>query len=106
MSIFHSSMEWERSCLFASVVGAMRRQLEACVEYARSREQFGQPIGKFQGVSGKLADMYVRREAARSLIYRVAWLKQQGKSAPAEAAVAKLFTSEAFVGSTEAGLHV
>jgi hypothetical protein len=106
MSIFNSSMEWERSCLFASTVGAMRRQLEACVEYARSREQFGQPIGKFQGVSGKLADMYVRLEAARSLIYRVAWLKQQGKSAPAEAAAAKLFISEAFVRSSEDAIQV
>ena len=86
MAIFNSSMEWERSCIFASVVGAMRRQLDACVAYARSREQFGQPIGKFQGVSNKLADMYVRLEAARLLIYRVAWLKQQGRSAPAEAA--------------------
>ena len=100
MAIFNSSMEWERSCLFASAVGAMRRQLDACVAYARSREQFGQPIGKFQGVAGKLADMYVRLEAARLLIYRVAWLKQQGKSAPAEAAAAKLFTSEAWVHSS------
>jgi alkylation response protein AidB-like acyl-CoA dehydrogenase len=101
MTIFNSSMEWERSCLFASAVGAMRRQLEACVGYARSREQFGQPIGKFQGVAGKLADMYVRLEAARLLIYRVAWLKQQGRSAPAEAAAAKLFTSEAWVRSSQ-----
>ena len=106
MAIFNSSMEWERSCLFASVVGAMRRQLEACVDYARSREQFGQPIGKFQGVSGKLADMYVRLEAARSLIYRVAWLKQQGRSAPAEAAAAKLFTSEAWVRSSQDAIQV
>ncbi len=106
MAIFSSSMEWERSCLFASVVGAMRRQLEACVAYARSREQFGQPIGKFQGVSGKLADMYVRLEAARSLIYRVAWLKQQGRSAPAEAAAAKLFTSEAFVRSSQDAIQI
>ena len=106
MSIFNSSMEWERSCLFASSVGAMRRQLETCVEYARSREQFGQPIGKFQGVSNKLADMYVRLEAARSLIYRVAWLKQQGKSAPAEAAAAKVFTSEAFLRSSEDAIQV
>jgi alkylation response protein AidB-like acyl-CoA dehydrogenase len=63
IAIFNSSMEWERSCLFASAVGAMRRQLEACVGYARSREQFGQPIGKFQGVADKMADMYVRLEA-------------------------------------------
>jgi alkylation response protein AidB-like acyl-CoA dehydrogenase len=106
MAIFNSSMEWERSCLFASIAGAMRRQLEACVGYARSREQFGQPIGKFQGVSGKLADMYVRLEAARSLIYRCAWLKQQGKSAPAEAAAAKLFTSEAWVRSSQDAIQV
>jgi alkylation response protein AidB-like acyl-CoA dehydrogenase len=106
MAIFNSSMEWERSCLFASWVGAMRRQLEACVEYARSREQFGQPIGKFEGVSDKLADMYVRLEAARSLIYRVAWLKQQGKSAPAEAAAAKLFTSEAWVRSSQDAIQI
>jgi alkylation response protein AidB-like acyl-CoA dehydrogenase len=101
MAIFSSSMEWERSCLFASSVGAMRRQLDACVAYARSREQFGQPIGKFQAVAGKLADMYVRLEAARLLIYHVAWLKQQGRSAPAEAAAAKLFTSEAWVRSSQ-----
>jgi alkylation response protein AidB-like acyl-CoA dehydrogenase len=106
MSIFNSSMEWERSCLFASVVGAMRRQLESCAEYARSREQFGQPIGKFQGVSGKLADMYVRLEAARSLIYRVAWLKQQGRSAPGEAAASKLFTSEAWVRSSQDAIQI
>ena len=101
MAIFNSSMEWERSCLFASSVGAMRRQLDACVRYARSREQFGQPIGKFEAVADKLADMYVRVEAARLLIYHVAWLKQQGRSAPAEAAAAKLFTSEAWVRSSQ-----
>jgi alkylation response protein AidB-like acyl-CoA dehydrogenase len=106
MAIFNSSMEWERSCLFASIVGAMRRQLEACVRYARSREQFGQPIGKFQGVSSKLADMYVRLEAARSLIYRAAWMKQQGRSAPAEAAAAKLFTSEAWVRSSQDAIQI
>lgn len=101
IAIFNSSMEWERSCLFASSVGAMRRQLDACVAYARSREQFGQPIGKFEAVADKLADMYVRLEAARLLIYHVAWLKQQGRSAPAEAAAAKLFTSEAWVRSSQ-----
>ncbi len=106
MAIFNSSMEWERSCLFASIVGAMRRQLETCAGYARSREQFGKPIGKFQGVSGKLADMYVRLEAARSLVYRVAWLKRQGRSAPAEAAAAKLFTSEAWVRSSQDAIQV
>jgi alkylation response protein AidB-like acyl-CoA dehydrogenase len=106
MAIFNSSMGVGGSCLFGSVVGAMRRQLEACAGYARSREQFGQPIGKFQGVSGKVADMYVRLEAARSLVYRCAWLKQQGRSAPAEAAAAKLFTSEAWVRSSQDAIQL
>jgi len=100
MAIFNSSMGWERSCILASAVGAMQRQLEACVRYARERKQFGQAIGKFQSVAGKVADMYLRLEAARLLVYRAAWLAQQGKRAVAEAAAAKLFTSEAWVQSS------
>jgi alkylation response protein AidB-like acyl-CoA dehydrogenase len=100
MAIFSSSMVWERSCILASALGAMQRQLEACVGYARLRKQFGQPIGKFQSVAGKVADMYLRLEAARLLVYQAAWLGQQGKPALAEAAAAKLFTSEAWVQSS------
>jgi len=100
MAIFNSSMEWERSCILASAVGAMQRQLESCVAYARTRRQFGEPIGKFQSISNKIADMYLRLEAARLLIYRVAWLKQHDKSALAEAAAAKIFTSEAWIQSS------
>lgn len=100
LAIFNSSMEWERSCILASAVGAMQRQLETCVSYAQTRQQFGQAIGKFQSISNKIADMYVRLEAARLLIYKVAWLKQQGKAGLAEAALAKIFTSEAWVQSS------
>jgi alkylation response protein AidB-like acyl-CoA dehydrogenase len=100
MAIFNSSMEWERSCILASAVGTMQRQLEACVDYARARKQFGQAIGKFQSVANKVADMYLRVDAARLLIYQAAWLGQQGKPALAQAAAAKLFTSEAFVASS------
>jgi alkylation response protein AidB-like acyl-CoA dehydrogenase len=100
MGIFTSSMTWERSCILASALGAMQRQLEDCVAYARSREQFGQPIGQFQQVAAKTADMYLRLQAARLLVYQAAWLGQQGKPAVAEAAAAKLFTSEAFVASS------
>jgi alkylation response protein AidB-like acyl-CoA dehydrogenase len=57
-------------------------------------------------VADKLADMFVRLEAARLLIYRVAWLKQQGRSAPAEAAAAKLFTSEGWVRSSRDAIQV
>jgi len=100
MAIFNSSMEWERSCILASAVGTMQRQLEACVDYARMRKQFGQAIGKFQGVANKVADMYLRLDAARLLIYQAAWLGQEGKPALAAAAAAKLFTSEAWVQSS------
>ena len=96
----NSSMGWERSCILASAVGAMQRQLEACVAYARERKQFGQPIGKFQAVADKVADMYLRMEAAKLLIYRTAWLGDQGKPVLAEAAAAKLFASEAWVASS------
>ena len=100
MAIFNASMTAERSCILASALGAMQRQLEACTEYARARRQFGQPIGKFQAVAGKVADMYLRLEAARLLVYQAAWLTGQGQSALAEAAAAKLFTSEAWVASS------
>ncbi len=100
VAIFNSSMGWERSCILASALGAMQRQLETCVSYARARKQFGQAIGKFQSVSAKVADMYLRLEAARLLVYQAAWLAQEGKRAAAEAAAAKLFTSEAWVQSS------
>jgi alkylation response protein AidB-like acyl-CoA dehydrogenase len=99
-SIFNSSMEWERSCILGSHVGAMERQLEACVRYARERRQFGQPIGKFQSVANRIAEMKVRLETARLLLYKVAWLKQIGKPAIMEAALAKLYLSECFVQSS------
>jgi alkylation response protein AidB-like acyl-CoA dehydrogenase len=106
MAIFNSSMVWERSCIMASALGAMQRQLEACAGYAKARKQFGQPIGKFQSVADKVADMYLRLEAARLLIYRAAWLGQQGGTCVAEAAAAKLFTSEAWVQSSRDAIQV
>lgn len=99
-SIFNHSMEWERSGILASHVGAMERQLEECVRYARERRQFDQPIGKFQSVSGRIAEMKVRLETSRLLLYKVAWLKKTGKHAAMEAAMAKLYLSECFVQSS------
>jgi len=98
--IFHNSMAWERSCILGSNIGAMERQLEYAVQYANEREQFGQPIGKFQHVSRRLVDMKVRLETARLLLYKVAWLKQNGESTAMEEALAKLYLSESFVESS------
>jgi alkylation response protein AidB-like acyl-CoA dehydrogenase len=96
-SVFNSSMEWERSCILASHIGAMERQLETCIQYAKNRRQFGQPIGKFQSVSNRIADMKVRLETARLILAKVAWQKKSGRSAVMEAAIAKLYLSECFV---------
>jgi alkylation response protein AidB-like acyl-CoA dehydrogenase len=106
MAIFNSSMKWERTCIMASAVGAMQRQLEACVSHARTRQQFGQAIGKFQSVANKVADMYLRLEAARLMIYQAAWLAQEDRPALAEAAAAKLFASEAWVASSLDAIQV
>ncbi len=95
--LFQGSMEWERACILGVAVGAMERQLETCVEYARTRHQFDKPIGQFQAVSHRLVDMKVRLETARLLLYKVAWLKKMGKPAAMEAAMAKLHLSEVFV---------
>lgn len=97
--IFNNSMGWERSCILASHVGAMERQLERCIDYARERCQFDQPIGKFQSVANRIVDMKVRLETARLMLYKVAWLKKVGKPATMEAALAKLYLSECFVRS-------
>jgi len=99
-AIFNGSMEWERSCILGSHIGAMERQLEECIRYARERSQFGQKIGKFQSVANRIADMKVRLETARLLLYQVAWLNQNGKPAIMEAAMAKLYLSECFVSSS------
>ena len=95
--IFMSSMDWERVCLFGAQVGAMERLLETTVEYTRSREQFGQPIGKFQAVSHRVADMKVALEAARLLVYRAAWNLERSRTVTLDAAIAKLFVSESLL---------
>ncbi|MEM1032234.1 MAG: acyl-CoA dehydrogenase family protein [Myxococcota bacterium] len=99
-AIFNAEMEWERCCLFATHLGTMQRQLATCVRYANTRKQFGKPIGKQQAIAHKLADMKVRIELGELMLHKAAWLKQQGKRAPLEAAIAKLHVSEAFVASS------
>ncbi len=96
-AVFTASMEWERTCILASHLGGMQRILEKCASYARERKQFGQAIGKFQSISNKIAEMEVRLESSRLLLYKAAWLKKQGRHALREAAIAKLHVSEACI---------
>jgi alkylation response protein AidB-like acyl-CoA dehydrogenase len=100
VSLSTSSLEWERCCILASQLGAMERQLEKAIDYARERKQFGQEIGKFQSVANRIVDMKLRLETSRLLLYKVAWLKMNGESAMTEAALLKLHLGECFVQSS------
>jgi alkylation response protein AidB-like acyl-CoA dehydrogenase len=95
--LFTHAMDWERVCLFASHVGTMERLMEKAIEYARTRTQFGQPIGKFQAISHRIADMKVQLEAARLLTYKAAWRLERTRSVSLDACIAKLFVSESLV---------
>ncbi|GAB4295619.1 MAG: acyl-CoA dehydrogenase AcdA [Myxococcota bacterium] len=89
------ALEWDRSALIAPFIGAMERALALCAEYALDRKQFGRPIAEFQAIQHKIADMRVFVEAARLLVYRIAWNKDRGRSLNhLEAAVAKHFVGD------------
>ena len=105
VAVFESSMEWERGSILATCLGVMRRQLEQCIQHAQTRKQFGKPIGKYQSVANRIADMKVRLETARPLVYKIGWLKQQGHDAQMDAAVAKLYVSDCFVKSALDAIH-
>jgi alkylation response protein AidB-like acyl-CoA dehydrogenase len=98
--VFNCSMQWERGAILASTLGTMRRQLERCIAHARNRQQFGKPIGKFQAIAHKIVEMKLRLETCRPLVYKIGWLKEQGRDATLEAALAKLHVSECFVKSS------
>lgn len=100
VSIFNQSMEWERSFIFASHVGSMARQLDECIAYAHERKQFGKPIGDFQAISNRIANMKLRLETAQLLLYKLAWMKQRGDNAQMEAAMAKPHIGEAFAANS------
>ena len=95
--IFNQSMEWERTCLVGAHLGSMERLLDKSVDYAKTRKSFGQPIGSYQAVSHRIADMKVRLEAARLLTYRAATRLETSRAVGLDASMAKLFTSESLV---------
>lgn len=95
--LFQGSIERERACIFGGTLGAMERELELAVAYANERIVGGKRIAQHQAVSHRIADMKVRLEAARLLLYQAAALKSAGKRAPLQSAIAKLLVSESFV---------
>ena len=87
-------------------VGIAQGAYEESVKYAKERHQFGEPIANFQAIQWKLADMAVKIEASRLLVYRAAWRKDQGLPLKKEAAMGKLFSSEAAMWVTTQAVQV
>ncbi len=99
-AITNSSLEHDRCTILAGQLGAMEYQLEETIKFVKDRKQFGQAISQFQSVSNRIANMKLRIETSRLLLYKVAWLKSQGTSTMMESALLKLHLSESFVDSS------
>jgi alkylation response protein AidB-like acyl-CoA dehydrogenase len=91
---FLEILDGGRIAIAAMGVGLAQGAYDLAFSYAQEREQFGQKIASFQAVQFRLADMATEIEAGRALVYRAAWLKDQGRAFAREAAMAKLFTGE------------
>ncbi len=91
---FLEILDGGRISVAALGLGMAQGAFEMGLSYARQREQFGRPIGSFQAIQFKLADMATEVEAARNLVYKAAWLKDQGRPFAQQAAIAKLYTGE------------
>lgn len=94
-SHFLQVLDGGRITIGAMAIGLAQTAYETAVKYAQERETFGKPIGAYQSVSNMIADMAVGLEASRLLVYKAAWLKDQGKPFTQAAAIAKLYATEA-----------
>jgi alkylation response protein AidB-like acyl-CoA dehydrogenase len=103
---FLKILDGGRISIGALAVGLAQAALDASVPYARTREQFGRPIGSFEGVAFMVADMSTEIEAARGMVWRAAWLKDQGRDYGLAAAQAKLFASEVSARATNAAIQI
>jgi alkylation response protein AidB-like acyl-CoA dehydrogenase len=104
--MFLRILDGGRISIGALAVGLAQAALDASIPYAQTREQFGRPIGSFQGVAFMIADMATEIEAARQLVWRAAWLKDQGRDYGIAAAQAKLFASEVSSRATNSAIQV
>ena len=91
------AIETERFYEFVPQVGAMQRIVEKCIHYTQERKQFGKSISQYQSVSHKIANMYMKIELARAMMYRIADLRDKKKNTYLESSIFKLFTSESYV---------
>ncbi|WP_435838798.1 acyl-CoA dehydrogenase family protein [Streptomyces abikoensis] len=103
--VFDHVMKWEVLCSFVVNIGEMRARLERVVEYARTREQFGRPIGSHQAVAHRIARMRVVTDTARTALYEAARKVEAGEDATVEVATAKLLASEGNLASAVAAVQ-
>ena len=94
VNVLMSGLDYERSVLAAGSVGIMQACMDVVLPYVHERKQFGAPIGSFQLMQGKIADMYVTLSAARSYVYAVAKACDRGETARKDAAGAILYAAE------------
>jgi isovaleryl-CoA dehydrogenase len=94
VNVLMSGLDYERAVLAAGPLGIMQSCLDVVMPYVHERKQFGQPIGSFQLVQGKLADMYVTMNASRAYVYAVAKACDRGETTREDAAGAILYAAE------------
>jgi len=91
---FLATLDAGRVAIAAMAVGLAQGAYDRAVDYAKTRQQFGQPIGNFQAIRWMIADMATEMDAARMMVHRAAWLKEKGQRFTKEASMAKLFATE------------
>jgi butyryl-CoA dehydrogenase len=101
-----TALDSGRFSVASGCVGISQGCVNASVQYAKEREQFGRPIASFQLVQAMLADMIVDTEAARGLVWKAGWLKDTGKPSTTETSIAKLFATEAAVRNANLAIQV
>jgi len=95
-AICEDTLRYERLCLSAVRIGAARRAFEFALDYAKTRHQFGKPIGSFQVTQHKFADMKVMLDTSFTMVRRYAWLMENGKAERADTAVIKYYIAECY----------
>ena len=101
LRVFSTAMQWERSCLLAGLLGAAERDLAQAHDFLAGRRDAGGPLLRHQALSHRLARMRLSLDSARLMLYRAAWLLDDGHDDHAAAAMAKLAVSEAIVVAAE-----
>lgn len=103
---FLSTLDGGRISIGALGVGIAQAALDRSLQYAKERKQFGKPIGSFQAIQFKIANMAMEIELARNMVHKAAWLKDNGKSFSKEAAYAKLFATETAVRAADEAIQI